>query len=64
MVTASVILPTYNEVGHIESLITAISQTLIKAQLSYEIIVVDDDSPDGTAAAVARVAQKISPVRL
>lgn len=41
----SVILPTYNEAGNVQPLIESIAEALEDA---YEIIVVDDDSPDGT----------------
>lgn len=48
----SVVLPTYNEVGNIVPLIEAIQSVLNGALMSHEIIVVDDNSPDGTAQAV------------
>ncbi len=47
----SVILPTYNEKGNIISLIDAIHEELKK--YSHEIVVVDDNSPDGTYRAIA-----------
>ncbi len=45
----SIILPTYNERPNIVDLIKAIDQTVNEKK---EIIVIDDNSPDGTAAAV------------
>lgn len=48
----SVILPTYDERENIVPLIEAIQKALEEEGLSYEILVVDDDSPDGTALAV------------
>jgi dolichol-phosphate mannosyltransferase len=48
----SVILPTYNERGNIVKLIQAISAAAEGTGLSYELLVVDDNSPDGTADAV------------
>lgn len=45
----SVILPTYNETSNIQLLIEAIAEALEEV---YEIIVVDDGSPDGTADVV------------
>ena len=48
----SVILPTYNERGNIVPLIDEIQEVLGAAGISCEIIVVDDDSPDGTALMV------------
>jgi dolichol-phosphate mannosyltransferase len=46
----SVILPTYNEKGNILSLIDAIHNEL--GNYDHEILVVDDNSPDGTYKAV------------
>ena len=43
----SIILPTYNEAENIVKLISLIDKEL--EGVKYEIIVVDDDSPDGTA---------------
>lgn len=48
----SVILPTYNERDNIIDLIEAIESYLEPEDLDYEIVVVDDNSPDGTAQAV------------
>lgn len=45
----SVVLPTYNEAGHIVALVTKVASTLADAGISYEVVVVDDASPDGTA---------------
>lgn len=50
--SVSIILPTYNERDGIVSLITEILEATRSSGLDSEIIVVDDDSPDGTAAAV------------
>ena len=44
--TASIILPTYNEAGHIAELISSLK---IHVASPIKIIVVDDASPDGTA---------------
>ena len=57
----SVVLPTYNEVENIEEIIPRISNTLSDREL--EIIVVDDDSPDGTAER-ARSLEEEYPVRV
>ena len=48
----SVILPTYNESGNIVKLMQAIDQAVAGQGLSHELILVDDNSPDGTADAV------------
>ena len=45
----SVILPTLNEAGHIKSLLLDISKIFYNLKLDYEIIIVDDNSSDGTS---------------
>lgn len=47
----SVIIPTYNEAANLPTLARALDAAL--AGVDWEAVVVDDDSPDGTAAAVA-----------
>jgi len=44
----SIIIPTYNEAGNIRKLILLIQKELSKRREKFEIIVVDDDSPDKT----------------
>ncbi len=51
-VDVSVVLPTYNERGNIVPLIEAIQGELGRAGITYEILVIDDNSPDGTAQLV------------
>lgn len=47
--SVSVIMPTYNEGGNIQSLIKKTTEELLLANIpEHEIIVVDDDSPDHT----------------
>lgn len=52
MKKASIILPTYNERDNIVELIRAIHGVLEPLAFPYEVLVVDDDSPDGTAEVV------------
>ena len=51
----SVIVPTFNERGNVPRLIRALERSL--AGVAWEVIVVDDDSPDGTAAGVRELAR-------
>jgi dolichol-phosphate mannosyltransferase len=48
----SVILPTYNEKGNIIGLIDVLLEHLSPMKIDKEIIVVDDNSPDGTGSLV------------
>ncbi|HVM14264.1 MAG TPA: glycosyltransferase family 2 protein [Egibacteraceae bacterium] len=48
----SVVLPAYNEVGHIRQEVDRITAALKDSRYSFEILVVDDGSTDGTAEAV------------
>ncbi len=52
----SIIVPTYNERDNISPLIERIGQALGKGEYDYEVLVVDDNSPDGTAG----VAESLS----
>ena len=45
----SVVLPVYNEVTHLEAEVTRITKAFQAAEMSFEIIVVDDGSTDGSA---------------
>lgn len=61
----SVVLPTYNERDNIGPLIEAIIEAMEKSgKMAPEIIVVDDDSPDGTWQVVEEIAAKNPHVRL
>jgi dolichol-phosphate mannosyltransferase len=51
----SVVLPTYNERDGIAELVSEILSVARRADLALEVLVVDDDSPDGTAAHLAEV---------
>ncbi|RKY35195.1 MAG: polyprenol monophosphomannose synthase [Candidatus Omnitrophota bacterium] len=52
----AVILPTYNESGNIENLVNSI----FALNLPLDVIVVDDESPDGTAQKVLNMREKNS----
>lgn len=58
----SIVIPTYNEAGGIERLLRALDDVFKQHSLDGEVIVVDDNSPDGTGAIVDRLASEL-PVR-
>ncbi len=63
--TVSIVIPTYNEKENIQKLIPMIFQTLNKAGIRAEVIVVDDNSPDKTWKAAEDLArEKKLPVRV
>ena len=64
MNSVSVILPTYCESGNINKLIKALVKHLKLSNCRFQIIVVDDDSPDGTAQEVRKLVKQNLPVKL
>ena len=58
----SVVIPTYNEAGGIEKLIARLTQVFSDSGIAGEIVIVDDNSPDGTGALVDSLAGRY-PVR-
>ena len=61
MTELSVIAPTLNQRGNIHELVKRLSEVLVG--VSWEVVFVDDDSPDGTVDAVRELAQKDARVR-
>lgn len=58
----SIVLPTYNECENIKVLIPQIEE--IFKDIVFEVIVVDDNSPDGTADIVVELNNKYGNIRL
>ena len=58
----SVILPTYNEANNIVDLVKSIMMH-IPSECSHEIIVIDDNSPDGTYELVQRAFRDVPKVQ-
>lgn len=54
----SIIVPTYNESKNIEELLTRLFTVLKPNYTQYEVIVVDDNSPDGTAVIAEALKSK------
>jgi dolichol-phosphate mannosyltransferase len=62
--TYSIILPTFNEAGHIKNLIEDIYKIFFNKKLEFEIIVVDDGSNDGTIEQINKLKNSISNLNL
>ncbi|HEX2060853.1 MAG TPA: glycosyltransferase family 2 protein [Thermoanaerobaculia bacterium] len=58
----AIVVPTYNERQNAIELLARLERVL--AGIAYEVIFVDDDSPDGTAGAVREVARRDPRVRV
>jgi len=58
------VVPTLNEAGNIPVLLDRIRESLSSTGIGYEILVVDDDSQDGTANVVKEYAKQDARVRL
>lgn len=54
----SIVVPIYNEVESIETLIEAIANAVRETKLSYEIICVDDGSKDGSTQKLTQLARR------
>ena len=59
----SVVIPARNEEGSIAATIGELTAALRRAEIAYEIVIVDDASTDGTADAVGRLAEADEGVR-
>ncbi|MBF0159358.1 MAG: glycosyltransferase family 2 protein [Magnetococcales bacterium] len=60
-VELTVVIPAFNERLNVEPMVQALDTVL--SGVRWEVIFVDDDSPDGTAEAVRHIAQQDSRVR-
>ncbi len=59
-----VVIPTYNERENIETIIERILRVTAEAGLNLEILVVDDNSPDGTGELVEELSKQDSRIHL
>ena len=57
----SIVVPTFNERGNVAELVARLRRIL--ADANWEVIFVDDNSPDGTSAQVREIAVNDARVR-
>ncbi len=62
-VAVSVVLPAYNEVDKLEGAVTKVSQALKDSGYSFEIVIAEDGSTDGTTERSEEIAQKYTYVK-
>jgi dolichol-phosphate mannosyltransferase len=61
---AWLVLPTYNEAENLEALVRAALSELERSGHPHKLLVVDDDSPDGTGRIADRLAAELEPVEV
>ena len=64
MTEVSIVVPLYNEQDNVARLCAATHEALASMARSYELVLVDDGSRDGTSAAAAAIARSDARVRL
>src|SRR3989344_9086965 len=57
-VRVSIIIPTYNEALNLPLLVEEIFNAIDKSRIDAELIIVDDNSPDGTGKVAEELKQK------
>jgi len=63
-VTATVVLPCFNEQDHVLKELERITAALDSSRLSYEILAIDDASTDGTLAVLREAAERMPHVQV
>lgn len=59
----SVVIPAHNEEGHIAETVQNLTSTLCEARISYEVLVINDNSTDATERILARLSRADSGMR-
>lgn len=60
----SVLLPTYNERQNLPLIVWLLNREFTKSNLEYEIIIIDDNSPDNTIEIATQLQQIYGPERI
>lgn len=60
----AIVVPTLNETGNIDRVLSELTQALSATQYEYEIVVVDDESTDGTVEQVRNWTKRDPRIRL
>ncbi|NPA85664.1 MAG: glycosyltransferase family 2 protein [Crenarchaeota archaeon] len=64
MPKVSIVVPTYNERDNVPVLAKRLDEALGRAGIDFELIIVDDDSPDGTAEVAKKLKLKHGKVKV
>lgn len=59
----SVVIPAYNEEENIEKTILTFSNKLIEEKIPHEILIINDNSKDGTLGVLEKISNELSTVR-
>ncbi|MHA1129352.1 MAG: polyprenol monophosphomannose synthase [Candidatus Helarchaeota archaeon] len=60
----SIVIPTYNEIGNIQKMISNVQHVMEEFNPNYEILIIDDNSPDGTGEAVKEISKIYEKIKL
>ena len=63
-VVLSLVVPTYDEAGNIEALLRSLHRVLSDRHVGFEILVVDDDSPDRTWEVAGKLTSELPGLRV
>ncbi|MEK6808115.1 MAG: glycosyltransferase, partial [Nanoarchaeota archaeon] len=64
MKSISIVIPTYNERENIEKLIPNVEGVLKRNEIIGEIIIIDDNSPDGTGKLAEELNKKYKNIKV
>ncbi|MBN2250506.1 MAG: polyprenol monophosphomannose synthase [Candidatus Altiarchaeota archaeon] len=60
MMKATLVIPTYNEAGNMARIVEKVMAISEEKRLDLEVVIVDDNSPDGTGDKAEKLAEKYS----